>query len=77
MLIPGKQVQNPKHGVMGKTFPSAENMDALSSKLEKLSSFKANILRTASMGGVEWEKKEGKWTGGVIEGKGVVKPPSE
>ena len=66
------QVQNPRYGVMGKTFPSADDLNALSSKCEKLSSFKVNILRATSFGGVDWEKTEGKWTGGVIEGKGVA-----
>ena len=61
---------------MGKTFPSAEDMDALSSKCEKLSSFKVNILRATSFGTVEWEKKDSKWSGGVTEGKGVVAAPS-
>jgi hypothetical protein len=61
---------------MGKTFPSAEDMDALSSKCEKLSSLNVNILRSASFGGVEWAKKEGKWSGGVKEGKGVAADPS-
>jgi len=46
-------------------------MDALSSKCSKLSSFKANVLRTTSFGMVEWEKKGDKWTGGVTQAKGV------
>ena len=62
---------------MGKTFPTADDMDALSSKCEKISSFKVSILRATSFGGVEWEKKDGKWTGGVIEGKGVTAAPSQ
>ena len=63
------QVQNPKHGVMGKTFPSVDDLKALSSKLEKLASFKANILKTTSMANVAFEKKDGEWTGGVTESK--------
>lgn len=54
-----------------KSFPSAANVDALSKKCSKLSSLKANILRTTSFGTVEWERKNGKWTGGVKEGNGV------
>jgi len=61
------EVQNPRHGVMGKTFPSAEDLKALSSKLEKLSVFKANILKTTSMATVAFEKKDGKWTGEAKE----------
>lgn len=70
------QVQNPRHGTVAKSFPSAEDMEALSSKCQKLSSFKANVLKTSSFGSVEWEKQGGKWTGGVTEGKGVVAAPS-
>ncbi|GAB7359558.1 hypothetical protein MBLNU230_g6746t1 [Neophaeotheca triangularis] len=64
-------MQNPRSGVLSKTFPSIEDMDALSSKCGKLTSFKVNVLRTTSLGTVEWERKDGKWTGGVKEGKGV------
>ena len=67
------EVQNPRHGVMGKTFPgSAAEIEGLAKRLEKLKVFKVDVLRTNSYGGVEWEKGEdGKWTGGVKEGKGV------
>ena len=65
------QVQNPRSDVLAKTFPSAADMEALSSKCEKLSSFKANVLRTTSFGTVEWDRKNGKWSGGAIEAKGV------
>ncbi len=57
---------------MRKTFPSAEALESLSEKLEKLSSFKANILKTTSMAMVDFEKKDGKWTGNVSEGQGVT-----
>ena len=70
------QVQNPRHGVFRKTLPSAEDMDALSKKCEKLSVLKADVLKTTTFGSVEWEKKDGKWTGGVTEGKGVAAQPS-
>lgn len=56
---------------MGKTFPSEADMESLSKTCEKISSFKANILRTTSFGSVEWEKSGSKWKGGVTEGKGV------
>ena len=58
---------------MGKTFPSEADMETMSKTCEKLSSFKANILRTTSFGSVEWEKAGSKWKGGVVEGKGVSK----
>lgn len=47
-------------------------MQALTKDCPKLSSFKVSILRTTTFGGVEWEKKEGKWVGGVKEGKASV-----
>lgn len=56
---------------MAKTFPSEADIETLSKTCEKLSSFKANILRTTSFGSVEWEKEGSKWKGGVAEGKGV------
>lgn len=65
------QVQNPRHGVMGKTFPSEADIESLSKTCSKISSFRANILRTTSFGSVEWEKDGSKWKGGVKEGKGV------
>ncbi|KAK3114701.1 hypothetical protein LTR53_006712 [Teratosphaeriaceae sp. CCFEE 6253] len=65
-------LQNPKSGVLAKSFPSAEDLIALGAKCEKLTSFKASILRTTSFGSVDWEKKDGKWSGGVTEGKGVA-----
>lgn len=58
---------------MGKTFPTEADMDALSKSCEKLSTFKANILRTTSFGSVEWSKEDAKWKGGVVEGKGISK----
>ncbi|KAK5133462.1 hypothetical protein LTR08_007704 [Meristemomyces frigidus] len=64
-------VQNPRSGVLAKSFPSSADMDALSTTCTKLSSFKANVLRTTTFGSVEWEQKDGKWSGGVKEGKGV------
>ncbi|EME38977.1 hypothetical protein DOTSEDRAFT_75620 [Dothistroma septosporum NZE10] len=66
------EVQNPRSGVMAKTFPSAEDLETLSKKCEKLSAFKANVLRTTSMGSVEWERKDGGWDGGVKLANGVV-----
>lgn len=56
---------------MAKTFPTAEDLNAMSNKCEKLSSFKANVLRTTSIGTVDWQKKDGKWSGGALPGKGT------
>lgn len=47
-------------------------MNKLSEKQEKLSSFKANVLRTSTLGTIDWERVDGKWKGGVKEGKGVT-----
>ncbi|TKA73468.1 hypothetical protein B0A55_05956 [Friedmanniomyces simplex] len=65
-------LQNPRSGVLAKSFPSAEEMTALNEKCPKLNSFKANVLRTNSFGTVEFERKDGKWTGGVTEGKLIL-----
>lgn len=40
-------------------------MNSLSEKLQKLSSFKANVLRTKTLGEIDWEKVDSKWKGGV------------
>lgn len=60
---------------MKKTFPSEDDLTSLNGKLEKLSSFKVSILRATSFCTVDFEKKDGKWSGGVTEGKGVPGPP--
>ncbi|KAK1060093.1 hypothetical protein LTR74_012112 [Friedmanniomyces endolithicus] len=65
-------LQEPRSGVMAKTFPSAEDLAALTTKCPKLNSFKANVLRTTTFGSVEHEMKDGKWAGGVTEGRGVT-----
>lgn len=61
------QVQNPRHGTMSKTFPSIDDLKQLSSKMERLSSFKVNILKTTSMATVAFERKDGVWSGGVSD----------
>lgn len=71
-----QQVQNPKSNVVGKTFPSATDMDALTKKCDKLSALRANVLRTTSFGTVAWERKDGKWTGGVKEGTAAAEQAS-
>ncbi len=40
-------------------------MNRLAEKLANLSSFKANVLRTKTLGEIEWEMVEKKWKGGV------------
>lgn len=66
------KVQNPRSGVLEKTFPSVADLDAMCKTSEKLASFKANVLRTTALGTVEWTKKDGgSWEGGVQEGKGL------
>ncbi|KAK5143494.1 hypothetical protein LTR04_001874 [Oleoguttula sp. CCFEE 6159] len=64
-------VSNPTHRspTFARTFPSKEDMAALSKKCPKLDSFKATVLKTISMGAVEWTKGEdGEWKGGVVDG---------
>lgn len=58
-------MQNPRKQVLAKTFPDVFDMNRLSEKLSKLSNFKANVLRTVTLGTIEWEKVDGKWKGGV------------
>ncbi|KAI9718059.1 MAG: hypothetical protein M1812_004317 [Candelaria pacifica] len=52
-----------------KAFPSAEDMKSLGAKCPKLTSFKASILRTISLGSVEWTKNgtSEEWQGGVTK----------
>lgn len=69
------QVQNPRHGIMSKSFPSTDDMVTWSKGSDKLSSFKVSILRATSFGSVEWKMEGGKWTGSVEEGKGVAPAP--
>lgn len=64
------EVQNPRKQTLAKTFPDVFDMNSLSEKLEKLSSFKANVLRTKTLGEIDWEKVDAKWKGGV-----KVSPP--
>lgn len=42
-------------------------MAALGEKCPKLESFKVNILRTNSLGSVEWKREGGEWQGGITE----------
>lgn len=66
-------MQNPKAEALQKAFPNEEDMKTLAKKCSKLSSFKANVLRTTSMGTVDWEKKGDAWKGGVQQGSGASK----
>ncbi|SMR61885.1 unnamed protein product [Zymoseptoria tritici ST99CH_1E4] len=67
------EVQSPRHATLETTFPASADLDALSKRCEKLSSFKANVLRTKTLGTVDWKKKDGQWVGGVKEGTGWKK----
>ncbi|EME87075.1 uncharacterized protein MYCFIDRAFT_86499 [Pseudocercospora fijiensis CIRAD86] len=49
-------IQNPRHQVLEKTFPDVWDMNKLSEKQEKLASFKANVLRTTTLGTIDWER---------------------
>ncbi|KAG8624376.1 hypothetical protein KVT40_007443 [Elsinoe batatas] len=47
---------------------SQEDLEELDKAGCKLQSFKATVLRSAHLQKLEWEKKDGKWTGGFIPG---------
>jgi hypothetical protein len=67
LLTMWQQVSNPKRRALQNAFPSGEDMKRLTEKCKNLNSFKASILRTNSMGTVEWTKEEGSsvWKGGI------------
>ncbi|THX16562.1 hypothetical protein D6D13_01157 [Aureobasidium pullulans] len=58
-------IQNIKHKAFENTFPSASEIQTLGEKCKRLSSFKADILRSSAMQTIEWEKKDDKWSGGI------------
>ncbi|KAK4983079.1 hypothetical protein LTR50_007431 [Elasticomyces elasticus] len=58
-------VSNPRGQALEKAFPSKEDMEKLGERCAKLTSFKASILRTTSMGTAEWTKADGTWKGGI------------
>lgn len=51
-----------------------EDMERSSEKMKMLSSFKVNVLRTTALGTIEWERRDGKWTGGLVAAQ--QPPPS-
>ncbi|KAJ9665881.1 hypothetical protein H2201_004005 [Coniosporium apollinis] len=69
-------VSNPRQQALEKAFPSADDMQQLSAKCPKLSSFKANVLRTTSMGTVEWTKEGGFWKGGMTRPNDTAEAPT-
>lgn len=52
---------------MKSAFPTKDDMAALENNCPKLESFKVNILRTSSLGSVEWKREGGEWIGGITE----------
>ncbi|EMC97755.1 hypothetical protein BAUCODRAFT_120690 [Baudoinia panamericana UAMH 10762] len=58
-------LQEPGSGVLEKSLLSAADLAVLTAKCANLKSFKASVLRAASFGTLEWEKKGGKWVGGA------------
>jgi len=64
------QINSTRQKSMEKAFPDKADMEKLSEKCEKLTSFKANVLRSKTLWIVEWEKVDGKWTGGVKSNMG-------
>ncbi|THX19735.1 hypothetical protein D6D17_01112 [Aureobasidium pullulans] len=66
-------IQNIKHKAFESTFPSASEIQTLGEKCKRLSSFKADILRSSAMQTIEWEKKDDKWSGGIKAAKTELK----
>ncbi|KAI5203954.1 hypothetical protein E4T39_03882 [Aureobasidium subglaciale] len=66
-------LQNPKHKAFENTFPSSSDISALAEKCKRLTSFKADILRSTVMQTIDWEKKDGEWEGGVRAAKTELK----
>ncbi|KAI4717058.1 hypothetical protein E4T48_06750 [Aureobasidium sp. EXF-10727] len=66
-------IQNIKHKAFENTFPSQSEIEALGEKCKRLTSFKADILRSSAMQTIEWEKKDDKWSGGVKAAKTELK----
>jgi len=55
---------------------SKEEMETLSTKCEKLNSFKANVMRRTNIQSLSWAKPDKKWEGGLVapvESKGEDK----
>lgn len=52
---------------MKDAYPTEEDMRELSEKCPKLESLKVNVLRTSSVGSVEWSKDEARWRGGLTD----------
>lgn len=69
-----RQINNTRANALEKAFPSKTDMEGLAEKCKNLASFKANILRSNSLGQIEWEKKDGEWER-TVKGhlKGVIK----
>ncbi|TIA20201.1 hypothetical protein D6C81_04369 [Aureobasidium pullulans] len=66
-------IQNIKNKAFENTFPSASEIKTLGEKCKRLSSFKADILRSSAMQTIEWEKKDDKWSGGIKAAKTELK----
>ncbi|KAK5107748.1 hypothetical protein LTR62_000724 [Meristemomyces frigidus] len=62
-------LQDPRSGVLAQSFPSAADMETLSKKCTKLKGFKVTVLRTITFGTLAWEREDGRWKGGFVEGK--------
>lgn len=58
-----------------KIYHTKEEMEELSTKCSKLSSFKANIMRRTNVQSLSWSKPGDKWDGGVLAA--VEKPDKE
>ena len=63
------QISNMRAKAFETAFPSQQDIETLGNKCKRLTSFKADILRSSAMATIEWEKKEEKWIGGVKAAK--------
>ena len=75
-LTSAYQAAHPGDGALRSAFPTEEDMKVLGAKCPNLESFKINILRTSTLGSVEWRKEGGNWKGGITEVEKLPNPPS-
>ncbi|KAF4548516.1 Hypothetical protein D9617_27g044830 [Elsinoe fawcettii] len=62
------QVNRVPSTALKDAFPGEKELKELEEAGSKLQSFKATVLRSAHLQKLEWEKKDGRWTGGFIRG---------
>ncbi|KAI9819119.1 MAG: hypothetical protein M1827_007275 [Pycnora praestabilis] len=70
-------VSNPRNSALKKAFPSQSDMTSLGTSCSQLKSFRVNILRTETLGSVEWNRDSpsAEWKGGVKEAQQDIPAP--